>query len=204
ITIKDFFTSSSSIIETIELKNGYQFSARDIYQSFGLVYPEEDTQVPDVSSIPESDENAFVGGTEDDRYVFSGGNKTVIDSGGNDTIKFTQNGNGLNFSSNGTDLTLNVFGYEDDTITVSSFFTDPNNIVENFELNNGGIITAMQVYEMFGEEYPSGSTETFGLPDDTVNKVVQDLNSYSSDTGANLDPMVEFKNNPDIMQIYSV
>ena len=200
VTIKDFFANENSIVETIQLKNGYKFSAKDIYQSFGKEYPKDDSSN---TTDPQPNKNNLVGGNEDNKYVFSGGQKTVIDSGGNDTIKFTQDGNGLNFSTNGTDLTLNVYNHENDTITVKNFFTNPSNIIENFELKNGYTITSEQIYQSFGKEYPSSNLEAFGLSNTTINKIVENLNSYSDDLGANLNYVSNAKNNFDIMQIYS-
>ena len=200
VTIKDFFANENSIIETIQLKNGYKFSAKDIYKSFGKEYPKDDSSN---TTDPQPSEDNLVGGNEDNKYIFSGGQKTVIDSGGNDTIKFTQDGNGLNFSTNGTDLTLNVYNHENDTITVKNFFTNPNNIIENFELKNGYTITSEQIYQSFGKEYPSNNLEAFGLSNATINKIVENLNSYSDDLGANLNYVSNAKNNFDIMQIYS-
>ena len=200
VTIKDFFANENSIIETIQLKNGYTITSEQIYQSFGKEYPKDDSSN---TTDPQPNENNLVGGNEDNKYIFSGGQKTVIDSGGNDTIKFTQDGNGLNFSTNGTDLTLNVYNHENDTITVKNFFTNPSNIIENFELKNGYTITSEQIYQSFGKEYPSNNLETFGLSNATINKIVENLNSYSDDLGANLNYVGNAKNNFDIMQIYS-
>ena len=76
VTIKDFFTNKNSIIETIQLKNGYKFSAKDIYQSFGKEYPKDDSSnitEPETPEIPQPNENNLVGGNEDNKYIFSGG-----------------------------------------------------------------------------------------------------------------------------------
>ena len=200
VTIKDFFANENSIVETIQLKNGYKFSAKDIYQSFGKEYPKDDSSN---TTDPQPNENNLVGGNEDNKYIFSGGQKTVIDSGGNDTIKFTQDGNGLNFSTNGTDLTLNVYNHENDTITVKNFFTNPSNIIEKFELKNGYTITSEQIYQSFGKEYPN-SNEPFGVSADTANKIIEELNSYSNDNALNLNFKNETNKNMDIMQIYNV
>ncbi|GKH61341.1 hypothetical protein CE91St25_16770 [Campylobacter ureolyticus] len=200
ITVKNFFTNPNNIIEKFELKNGYTITSEQIYQSFGKEYPKDDSSN---TTDPQPNENNLVGGNEDNKYIFSGGQKTVIDSGGNDTIKFTQDGNGLNFSTNGTDLTLNVYNHENDTITVKNFFTNPNNIIEKFELKNGYTITSEQIYQSFGKEYPSSNLEAFGLSNATINKIVENLNSYSDDLGANLNYVSNAKNNFDIMQIYS-
>jgi len=200
VTIKDFFANENSIVETIQLKNGYKFSAKDIYQSFGKEYPKDDSSN---TTDPQPNENNLVGGDEDNKYIFSGGQKTVIDSGGNDTIKFTQDGNGLNFSTNGTDLTLNVYNHENDTITVKNFFTNPSNIIEKFELKNGYTITSEQIYQSFGKEYPN-SNEPFGVSADTANKIIEELNSYSNDNALNLNFKNETNKNMDIMQIYNV
>ena len=206
ITVKNFFTNPSNIIEKFELKNGYTITSEQIYQSFGKEYPKNDssnTTEPETPEIPQPSENNLVGGNEDNKYIFSGGQKTVIDSGGNDTIKFTQDGNGLNFSTNGTDLTLNVYNHENDTITVKNFFTNPNNIIENFELKNGYTITSEQIYQSFGKKYPSNN-EPFGVSADTANKIIEELNSYSNDNALNLNFKNETNKNMDIMQIYNV
>ncbi|MCZ6135799.1 hypothetical protein, partial [Campylobacter ureolyticus] len=41
------------------------------------------------------------------------------------------------------------------------------------------------------------------LGTETINKIIQDLNSYSNDNAINLNSPNDMKNNPDIMQIYN-
>lgn len=50
ITIRDFFTNPNAIIENIELKNGYKFTAKEIYKSFGKTYPSNNTMAFGVSN----------------------------------------------------------------------------------------------------------------------------------------------------------
>ncbi|MCZ6104459.1 calcium-binding protein, partial [Campylobacter ureolyticus] len=71
ITVKNFFTNPSNIIENFELKNGYTITSEQIYQSFGKEYPKDDSSnitEPETPEIPQPNENNLVGGNEDNKY----------------------------------------------------------------------------------------------------------------------------------------
>ncbi|NLK66607.1 MAG: hypothetical protein GX282_03935, partial [Campylobacteraceae bacterium] len=116
----------------------------------------------------------------DDIYLFNKGDgaDTIYDESGNDTIRF---GEGITkedviFTRANNNLSIK---YGDDSISISNHFYS-NSAIEKIYLSDESFITR-----------------------DQINKVIQDLNSYANDNAINLNNPDNFKNNPDIMQIYA-
>ena len=165
------------------------------------------TEDENANIIDTKNDEILQGSDKNNTYYYHGGKDLIVDSGGIDTLKFMINGYRLNFSSNGTDLSLSLGNMQDknnnNIVTIKDFFANENSIIETIQLKNGYTITSEQIYQSFGKEYPSNNLEAFGLSNATINKIVENLNSYSDDLGANLNYVGNAKNNFDIMQIYS-
>lgn len=93
----------------------------------------------------------------------SGTDKVIFKNG----ITFSQVGNYL--SKSGDDLVLKINGSNTNKVTVKNFFLAGNSLVENFEFETGGALTAQQIFDAFGLTLPStggsgnqGSSEVVG------------------------------------------
>jgi len=162
ITLKNYFLAGTHLIETIEFETGGQLTAEQIFGAFGLTIPVETSP-----TAPNP-----VGDTT---YNYSSGELTITEQSGNDKvifkndITFNQVGNYL--TKSGDDLILKVNGSNTNKVTVKNFFLAGNYLVENFEFETGGNLTAEQVFGAFGLTLPStgggnqGSSEVAG---DTV------------------------------------
>ncbi|WP_171254680.1 calcium-binding protein [Acinetobacter sp. NRRL B-65365] len=162
VTIKNFFKAGQYLVETLQFETGGQLTAEQIFGAFGLTIPSETTPTP-----PNP-----VGDTT---YTYSSGELTITEQSGNDKvifkngITFNQVGNYLNKS--GDDLVLKINGSNTNKVTVKNFFLAGNYLVENFEIETGGALSAAQIFSAFGLTLPStdggnqGSSEVAG---DTV------------------------------------
>ncbi|MSN96399.1 hypothetical protein F1B92_04255 [Campylobacter sp. FMV-PI01] len=125
----------------------------------------------------------------------------MFDNGSNDTIEF---GEGISkddliitHGRNKNDLVISIKD-TDDSITINSFYQNSGRdysksyLIENFKFSNGEVLSHEEFLDL-----------NFSLSSDVVNKVIQDLNSYSNDGSINISGCNEF-NNPDIMQLYNV
>ncbi|MDH0886788.1 type I secretion C-terminal target domain-containing protein [Acinetobacter sp. GD03873] len=162
VTIKNFFKAGQYLVETLQFETGGQLTAEQIFGAFGLTIPSGTTPTP-----PNP-----VGDTT---YNYSSGELTITEQSGNDKVIFK---NGITFSQvgnyltkSGDDLILKVNGSNTNKVTVKNFFLAGNYLVENFEFETGGNLTAEQVFGAFGLTLPStgggnqGSSEVAG---DTV------------------------------------
>jgi len=101
--------------------------------------------------------NSLIGGTGNDTlsgsvgneiYVFNigDGQDTLSDSGGTDTIQFGTGITSANllFAANGNNLVITRPG-STDSITVSNYFSSPNNQIEKFTFADASSLTSVQV-----------------------------------------------------------
>ncbi|MFP3607184.1 calcium-binding protein, partial [Paraburkholderia sp. SIMBA_053] len=77
-----------------------------------------------------------------DKVIFSNG------------ITFNQVGSGL--TKSGNELILKVNGSNDNGVTLTNFFLGGDHLVESFEFETGGSISAAQIFGAFGLTMPSG------------------------------------------------
>ena len=100
------------------------------------------------------------GGSGNDSYIYHSGQDVITELGGTDKvifsngITFNQVGSGL--TKSGNDLILKVNGSNDNSVTLTNFFLGGDHLVESFEFETGGSISAAQIFGAFGLTMPSG------------------------------------------------
>ncbi|WP_323601807.1 calcium-binding protein, partial [Rheinheimera pleomorphica] len=99
------------------------------------------------------------GGTGSDTYIYHAGQDLITELGGTDKLIFS---NGITFNQvasgltkSGNDLILKVNGSNDNSVTLSNFFLGGAHLVENFEFETGGSISAAQIFGAFGLAVPT-------------------------------------------------
>lgn len=99
------------------------------------------------------------GGTGSDTYIYHAGQDLITEQGGTDKLIFS---NGITFNQvasgltkSGNDLILKVNGSNDNSVTLSNFFLGGAHLVENFEFETGGSISAAQIFGAFGLAVPT-------------------------------------------------
>nr|MBP3725131.1 hypothetical protein [Campylobacter sp.] len=123
----------------------------------------------------------------DDIYIFNKGDglDTISEFEGNDTIKFGSNlnANEIKFTQNRNNL---IIKYSDqDQITITNYFLGRTRsgdyIVENFELDDGSILTS-----------------------DQINKIIQDFHALNTQNNSEFDgfSFADIQNNSNSLQIY--
>ena len=137
-----------------------------------------------------------------DTYIFNlgDGNDTIIDNKGKDTIKFNGDIKNLNFTKIADDL---VIKYSlKDSVTIKNYFKNRRNNISKIEFNNNSFNELLNNNENNSDIVFNKDTNSSFITQNTIDKIIQDLNSYSDDKGLNLSFNTEFKNS-DVMQIYN-
>jgi Ca2+-binding RTX toxin-like protein len=161
ITLKNYFLAGNNLVETIDFETGGQLTAEQIFGAFGLTIPTTGGGTQPANPVG------------DTIYSYTAGELTINEQSGTDKvifkngITFSQVGNYL--SKSGDDLVLKVNGSNTNKVTVKNFFLAGNSLVENFEFETGGALTAQQIFDAFGLTLPStggsgnqGSSEVVG------------------------------------------
>lgn len=101
------------------------------------------------------------GGTGNDTYIYHSGQDLITELDGTDKLVFS---NGITFNQvasgltkSGNDLILKVNGSNENSVTLNNFFLGGDNLVENFEFETGGNISAAQIFGAFGLTMPGGT-----------------------------------------------
>ena len=99
------------------------------------------------------------GGSGNDTYIYHSGQDVITELAGTDKVIFS---NGITFNQvasgltkSGNDLILKVNGSNDNSVTLSNFFLGGAHLVENFEFETGGSISAAQIFGAFGLAVPT-------------------------------------------------
>ncbi|MEC8567095.1 MAG: calcium-binding protein, partial [Pseudomonadota bacterium] len=161
VTLKNYFLAGNNLVETIDFETGGQLTAEQIFGAFGLTIPTTGGGTQPANPVG------------DTIYSYTAGELTINEQSGTDKvifkngITFSQVGNYL--SKSGDDLVLKINGSNTNKVTVKNFFLAGNSLVENFEFETGGALTAQQIFDAFGLTLPStggsgnqGSSEVVG------------------------------------------
>ncbi|WP_109439549.1 calcium-binding protein [Acinetobacter haemolyticus] len=155
VTVKNFFLGGDHLVETFQFETGGQLTAEQIFGAFGLTIPPTPTE-PKNPEPPVTENPEVIGNTT---YNYTTGTLTITEHSGNDKVIFK---NGITFSQvgnyltkSGDDLILKINGSNTNKVTVKNFFLASNYLVENFEFETGGNLTAEQVFGAFGLTLPS-------------------------------------------------
>lgn len=141
VTVKDFFLAGDKLVETFQLATGEQLTASQIFGAFGLTLP----------STGGSGSTNVVGDTT---YNYTTGDLTITEVSGTDNVIFkngiTFNQIGQYLNKSGNDLILKLDGSNTNKVTVKDFFLGGSKLVETFEFETGGTLTAGQIFGAFG------------------------------------------------------
>ncbi|MEG0603464.1 MAG: calcium-binding protein [Acinetobacter sp.] len=149
VTLKNYFLAGDNLVETIDFETGGQLTAEQLFNAFGLTLPSNGGGTGTGSSDP-------IGDTT---YTYTSGDLTITEVSGTDKVVFTS---GITFSQignymtmSGNDLILKVSGSNTNKVTVKNFFLGGQYLVETFQFESGGLLTAEQIFGAFGMTMPS-------------------------------------------------
>lgn len=175
VTIKDFFLAGDKLVETFKFATGEELTAGQIFEAFGLTLPSTGSGSGSGSSQVEGDTT----------YNYTTGDLTINEISGNDKvlfkngITFSQIGNYLNKSGN--DLILKLDGSNTNKVTVKDFFLGGNKVVETFEFETGGSITASQIFGAFGLTMPAAMSNRMAAPMSIISDELNTESTFASD-----------------------
>ena len=112
------------------------------------------------------------GGTGNDTYIYHSGQDVITEEGGTDKVIFS---NGITFNQvasglmkSGNDLVLRVNGSSANSVILTNFFLGGNHLVESFEFETGGSISAAQIFGAFGLAMPTGDAPSANVINGTA------------------------------------
>lgn len=177
VIVKNFFLAGQYLVESFQFETGGQLSAEQIFGAFGITMP---TTEPENPTEPESPN--VVGNTT---YDYTTGALTITEQSGNDKVVFK---NGIGFSQvanyltmSGDDLILKVDGSNTNKVTVKNFFLAGEYLVETFQFETGGQITAEQIFGAFGLTVPEQNNPETTQPE-TGLEAMNSTYTYTSGT----------------------
>ncbi|MCU4539253.1 hypothetical protein KTI96_19105 [Acinetobacter bereziniae] len=175
ITIKDFFLAGDKLVEIFKFATGEELTAGQIFGAFGLTLP----------SIGGGSGTGSAQVEGDTTYNYTTGDLAINEVSGNDKvifkngITFSQIGNYLNKSGN--DLILKLDGSNTNKVTVKDFFLGGNKVVETFEFETGGSITASQIFGAFGLTMPAATSNRMAAPMSIISDELNTESTFASD-----------------------
>ena len=125
------------------------------------------------------DANTMIGGKEDNVFTYDGGAKTIMDLGGYDKVIYKNPVKRVryDYGENGSDdlkliITPADPNAKNDILEVKGFFSNRDNVIEEFRIGKYLNIKAADIYRAFGMDYETNNakaaslastTETFSL-----------------------------------------
>ena len=125
------------------------------------------------------DANTMIGGKEDNIFTYDGGAKTIMDLGGYDKVIYKNPVKRVryDYGENGSDdlkliITPADPNAKNDILEVKGFFSNRDNVIEEFRIGKYLNIKAADIYRAFGMDYEANgakaaplanATETFSL-----------------------------------------
>ncbi|WIH73684.1 calcium-binding protein [Acinetobacter baumannii] len=173
VTVKNFFLAGNYLVENLEFETGGNLTAEQIFGAFGLTVPSTGGGNQGSSEV--------VGDTI---YNYSTGALTITEQSGNDKVIFkngiTFNQVGSYLTKSGDDLILKVNGSNTNKVTIKNFFLAGQYVVETFQFETGGQITAEQIFGAFGMTMPQQSISENTTPELNDVEAFNTTYNYSS------------------------
>lgn len=174
VTVKNFFLAGNYLVENLEFETGGNLTAEQIFRVFGLTVPSTGGGNQGSSEV--------VGDTI---YNYATGALTITEQSGNDKVIFkngiTFNQVGSYLTKSGDDLILKVNGSNTNKVTIKNFFLADQYVVETFQFETGGQITAEQIFGAFGMTMPQQSISENTTPE--LNNVEAFNTTYNYSSG---------------------
>ena len=116
------------------------------------------------------DANTMIGGKEDNVFTYDGGAKTIMDLGGYDKVIYKNPVKRVryDYGENGSDdlkliITPADPNAKDDILEVKGFFSNRDNVIEEFRIGKYLNIKAADIYRAFGMDYQANSAKVASL-----------------------------------------
>ena len=120
------------------------------------------------------DANTMIGGKEDNVFTYDGGAKSIVDLGGYDKVIYKNPVKRVryDFGKNGSsDLKLIITpadpNAKNDILEVKGFFSNRNNVIEEFHIGKYLNIKAADIFKAFGMDYETNNAKAASLASTT-------------------------------------
>ena len=159
LLISDKLSNSSVLIKNYDVRTNLNFQFKD-----GKILGSDfiSGQVKPINGG-----NTMVGGKEDNVFIYDGGAKTIMDLGGYDKVIYKNPVKRVryDFGKNGSsDLKLIITpadpNAKNDILEVKGFFSNRDNVIEEFHIGKYLNIKAADIYKAFGKTYIASAKPT--------------------------------------------
>ena len=159
LLISDKLSNSSVLIKNYDVRTNLNFQFKD-----GKILGSDfiSGQVKPIDGG-----NTMVGGKEDNVFIYDGGAKTIMDLGGYDKVIYKNPVKRVryDFGKNGSsDLKLIITpadpNAKNDILEVKGFFSNRDNVIEEFHIGKYLNIKAADIYKAFGKTYIASAKPT--------------------------------------------
>ena len=152
LLISDKLSNSSVLIKNYDVRTNLNFQFKD-GKILGSDFISGQVKLIDGG-------NTMVGGKEDNVFIYDGGAKTIMDLGGYDKVIYKNPVKRVryDFGKNGSsDLKLIITpadpNAKNDILEVKGFFSNRDNVIEEFHIGKYLNIKAADIYKAFGKTY---------------------------------------------------
>ena len=183
LLISNTVSNDTVLIEDYSTTSGYNYEKRrNFVTNLNIEFKDGITLNNDFilkNAKLKGDANTMIGGKEDNVFTYDGGAKTIMDLGGYDKVIYKNPVKRVryDYGENGSDdlrliITPADPNAKNDILEVKGFFSNRDNVIEEFRIGKYLNIKAADIYRAFGMDYQTNNakaaslanaTETFSL-----------------------------------------
>lgn len=183
LLISNTVSNDTVLIEDYSTTSGYNYEKRRYFvTNLNIEFKDGITLNNDFilkNAKLKGDANTMIGGKEDNIFTYDGGAKTIMDLGGYDKVIYKNPVKRVryDYGENGSDdlrliITPADPNAKNDILEVKGFFSNRDNVIEEFRIGKYLNIKAADIYRAFGMDYEANNakaaslastTETFSL-----------------------------------------
>jgi hypothetical protein len=174
LLISNTVSNDTVLIEDYSTTSGYNYEKRrNFATNLNIEFKDGITLDNDFilkNAKLKGDENTMVGGKEDNVFTYDGGAKTIMDLGGYDKVIYKNPVKRVryDYGENGSDdlrliITPADPNAKDDILEVKGFFSNRDNVIEEFRIGKYLNIKAADIYRAFGMDYEANNAKAASL-----------------------------------------
>ncbi|WP_298082303.1 calcium-binding protein, partial [uncultured Campylobacter sp.] len=178
LLISSTVSNDTVLIEDYSTTSGYNYEKRrNFVTNLNIEFKDGITLNNDFilkNAKLKGDANTMIGGKEDNVFTYDGGAKTIMDLGGYDKVIYKNPVKRVryDYGENGSDdlkliITPADPNAKNDILEVKGFFSNRNNVIEEFHIGKYLNIKAADIFKAFGMDYETNNAKAASLASTT-------------------------------------
>lgn len=178
LLISSTISNDTVLIEDYSTTSGYNYEKRrNFVTNLNIEFKDGITLNNDFilkNAKLKGDANTMIGGKEDNVFTYDGGAKTIMDLGGYDKVIYKNPVKRVryDYGENGSDdlkliITPADPNAKNDILEVKGFFSNRDNVIEEFRIGKYLNIKAADIYRAFGMDYETNNAKAASLASTT-------------------------------------